>query len=218
MKLDLRSWPAYAALGLVAALGLASPARATQPPGPRVHVSSRGPVHPGDRIEFVFEGDMRGVDEFEILLSKDGGRTYPERISEELSPATRRWFWQVPRLPCKEIRLRVQFHRDGREIEGEESVSLPLIADRGEEDGRDAMPLAVEPEGPPLPSRNRGPSRSSGSESSKGESADRERRGPWASLRLVPSTLFPVPASPPRAASGTPPDFGSAPQFVPTRE
>lgn len=161
---------------------------------------------------------MRGVNEFEILLSMDGGRTYPERISEELSPATRRWSWRVPRLPCREIRLRVQFHRDGREIEGEESVPVPLISGDGNDSDRTPLPLAVETEGPPLPSRTRGPSRSSGSDSGNGESADRERRGPWTTLRLAPSTVLPIPATPPRAASGTTPEVGSAPPFVPTRE
>lgn len=217
-KLELRSRPACALLGLVAAFALASPVRSASQPGPRVRISSGGPVHPGDRIELVFEGETRGVEEFEILLSMDGGRTYPERISKELNPATRRWLWRVPRLPCKEMRLRVQFHRDGREIEGEESVPVPLIAEGGDDPGRAPIPLAVEIEGPPLPIRSRGPSRSSGSDSSTRESADGERRGPWMLRRLAPSTVFPVPASLPRAASGTPPDLGSAPPFVPPRE
>ena len=217
-RLELRPLRAHALLGLFAALCLAVPLRAEPEPGPRLRINSRGPVHPGDRIEFAFEGDMRGIDEFEILLSTDGGRTYPIRISEELSPATRRLLWRVPSLPCREFRLRVQFHRDGREIEGDESVPVPLISDDGDNADSTPIPLAVETEGPPLPIRTRGPSRSSGSDSGKGESADRERRSPGTLLRLLPSTVFPVPASPPRTASGTLPDLGSAPPFVPPRE
>ena len=217
-KSEPPSWSICAALGLIAALCLASTARAAPQSGPRVRISSPGPVHPGDRIEFVFEGGTRGVDEFEILLSMDGGRTYPQRISEELSPTTRRWSWRVPRLSCSEIRLRVQFHRDGREIEGEESVPVPLIADDGNDADRTAIPLAVETEGPPLPSRNRAPSRSSGPDSDKGERADRERRGPRMLPRLAPSTVTPVPASPPRATSGAQPELSTAPPFVPPRE
>ena len=140
--------------------------------------------------------------------------------SRNLSPTARRSaagaakFWRVPRLPCVEIRLRVQFHRDGREIEGEESVSLALIADRG--DGDTPIPLAVEPEGMPLPCRNRDSSPTSGS--GAGENADRERRGPWTLQRLASSTVVEVPASFPRAASGITPDLGGAPEFVPPRK
>src|SRR5262245_50728873 len=100
-----------AALGLLVAIWSGSSARAECEQGPRLRIPARGPVRPGDRIEFRFEGERRGVDEFEILLSTDGGRTYPLRISERLSPGTRRLLWRVPHLSCKEIRLRVQFHR-----------------------------------------------------------------------------------------------------------
>jgi hypothetical protein len=214
-KLELRLRPAWALLGIVA-LCIAAPARAGPAPGPRLRVSSRGPVHAGDRIEFAFEGDMRGVDEFEILLSTDGGRTYPIRITEELNPATRRLTWRVPRMPCSELRLRVQFHRDGREIEGEESVSVPLIAREG---GDDALPIpqAVETEGLPTPTRNR-PSRSSGPETGRGENADREGRGPWTLQRLSSSTVVPIPPPLPRTGPGAPPDDRGAPEFVPPRK
>ena len=140
------------------------------------------------------------------------------RISEELSPATRRLLWRVPRLSCKEIRLRVQFHRNGREIEGEESGPVPLIAHGGDDAGGMPIPQAVEADGPPLPSRSRGSPRTSGPEAGAGENADGERRGPSMLQCFPSSTVAPFPASLPRAAFATLPDLGGAPAFVPPRK
>jgi len=212
-RLGRLSPPVCALLGLTAALSMVPPVRAASEPGPRLRVSSRGPVRPGDRVEFAFDGDRRGVDEFEILLSTDGGRTYPMRITEPLRPATRRLLWRVPRLACKEIRLRVQFHRDGHEIEGQESAPLPLIGDDADDEGGIPIPHAVETEGPPLPSRGRGSPRA-GSEAEAGETADPERRRPLDAERLAPSTVITVPSSLP----GARPEHGSAPAFVPPRK
>ena len=217
-KLGRRFRPACPLLGLVAALWIASPARAEPQPGPRLRISARSPVHPGDRVEFAFEGERRGVDEFEILLSTDGGRTYPVRISEPLSPATRRLLWRVPRLSCKTIRLRVQFHRDGHEIEGDESVRVPLIGNEADDAGGTPVPQAVETEGPPLPSRGRGSARAGGSETEAGEDTDAGRRGALEPNRLAPSTLVPVAPPLPGAASATRSNHGGAPAFVPPRK
>lgn len=47
----------------------------------------------------------READEMELLLSLDGGRTFPVRITSELSPTARVTWWRVPNLPTAHARL-----------------------------------------------------------------------------------------------------------------
>lgn len=44
-------------------------------------------------------------EEMELLLSTDGGRTFPIRITRDLSPSTTAVLWRVPSLPTTHARL-----------------------------------------------------------------------------------------------------------------
>jgi hypothetical protein len=50
-------------------------------------------------------GNGGGFDEMELVLSLDGGRTFPIRVTRDLSPATRALSWSVPALPSSRARL-----------------------------------------------------------------------------------------------------------------
>ncbi len=65
------------------------------------------------------------VEEFEILLSLDGGRSYGVRLTPRLDPATRELSWEVPNLPADDARLRLRIGVGGREIES--TVSAPFV-------------------------------------------------------------------------------------------
>ncbi len=65
------------------------------------------------------------VEEFEILLSLDGGRSYGVRLTPRLDPATRELSWEVPNLPADDARIRLRVGVGGREIES--TVSAPFV-------------------------------------------------------------------------------------------
>ena len=77
------------------------------------------------------------VDELEILLSLDDGRSFPVRVTREIQPGEREVRWKVPALATTVARLRVRFgeHSGGaREHEtwGPMSAAFAIIT-HGEE-------------------------------------------------------------------------------------
>ena len=56
-----------------------------------------------------------GVDEAEIVLSLDGGVTFPIRASNELSACETRFLWRVPSLPAGRARLALRAGSEGRD-------------------------------------------------------------------------------------------------------
>lgn len=54
-----------------------------------------------------------GVDEGELVLSLDGGRTFSVRVSAEIEPGQTRVDWRVPRVPTAHARLALRFGREG---------------------------------------------------------------------------------------------------------
>lgn len=67
-------------------------------------------------------GDPRVGDEAELLLSLDGGHSFPLRVSREVDPESGRAVWRVPSLPSSRARLAL---RTGRRGEDEfESIAL----------------------------------------------------------------------------------------------
>lgn len=77
------------------------------------------------------------VDELEILLSLDDGRSFPVRVTREIQPGEREVRWTVPALATAAARLRVRFgeHAGGaREHETWGPTSAPFaIVTHGEE-------------------------------------------------------------------------------------
>jgi hypothetical protein len=51
------------------------------------------------------EHDGAGIDEAELVLSVDGGLTFPVRLSAELSPHASSYRWRVPALATTHARL-----------------------------------------------------------------------------------------------------------------
>ena len=57
----------------------------------------------------------REPDEMELVLSLDGGRTFPVRVTRNLSPGTRSFAWRVPTLPTAHAQLALRTGEDGDE-------------------------------------------------------------------------------------------------------
>lgn len=83
---------------------------------------------PGSVIETAWALDCRAVvpeaDEAEVVLSIDGGRTFPVRVSSELSVCASRFRWQVPALPTPHARLALRTGSGG----GERTETLRIVS------------------------------------------------------------------------------------------
>ena len=84
-------------------------------------------------------GRNPALDEAELVLSLDGGRTFPIRVSAELPPGATAYHWRVPSLASRSARLALRVgaaHERGRErlvrISGEFAIAAgaaePLAA------------------------------------------------------------------------------------------
>ena len=62
-------------------------------------------------------------DEAELLLSLDGGHSFPLRVSREVLPESGRAVWRVPSLPSSHARLALRTGRRGED----ESESVALV-------------------------------------------------------------------------------------------
>lgn len=85
------------------------------------------------RVEIVsLEPAARGVEERELVLSLDGGKTFPLRLTGEIGPGDREAWWRVPALPTAHAVLAL---REGREGSEEEIVAVSaefaILADPG---------------------------------------------------------------------------------------
>ncbi len=67
------------------------------------------------------------VEEFELLLSLDGGHSYGVRLTPRLDPATRELSWVVPNLPADDARLRLRVGIGGSEIESAASAPFRIL-------------------------------------------------------------------------------------------
>ena len=86
---------------LVAAAGLAQSARFLEPSG-------GGRLQPGSivRVSWTLGGAAeRNFDEMELVLSLDGGQSFPLRVTRDVSTAAGSLLWRVPRLPSAHARL-----------------------------------------------------------------------------------------------------------------
>lgn len=79
---------------------------------------------------------QREIDEAEIVLSLDGGRTFPVRVSPDLNPCTAKYVWKVPALPSSDARLALRAGMD--ESDRNERVEIVSASFRilAEPDGR----------------------------------------------------------------------------------
>jgi len=72
-------------------------------------------VQGGQLVEIRWSGIPAAAREVELLLSVDGGRTFPLRLTEELAPRSSSFFWRVPSLVSDEACLALRVGMDGRE-------------------------------------------------------------------------------------------------------
>ncbi len=59
----------------------------------------------------------REIDEAEIVLSLDGGRTFPVRVTPELKPCSAAFLWKVPALPAAHARLALRAGEEERDAD-----------------------------------------------------------------------------------------------------
>lgn len=111
---------------------------AHESPEPRLVLPGDRPIEPGTPIVLRWTA-ADSVSELEMLLSTDGGATYRQWISPRLDPATRAFCWTVP-LGHGPLRVRIRYHRRGREIEGP-----PLELRTTDLPGSGARPLGLPP-------------------------------------------------------------------------
>jgi hypothetical protein len=77
-------------------------------------------------VDVVWSSFPDDVEELELLLSIDGGRTFPLRLTPQIDPRSGSFTWVVPRVAAQAARLRIRFGRDGDEIEGEPGAPFSI--------------------------------------------------------------------------------------------
>ena len=73
-------------------------------------------LEPGATLEVAWTLERTseaGFDEMELVLSLDGGKTFPLRVTRDISVATRRVRWRVPALPTEHARLALRSGSEG---------------------------------------------------------------------------------------------------------
>lgn len=94
--------------------------------------------------------DVASADEVELILSLDGGRSFPIRVTTDLPPEIQEFAFLVPQLPSRQARLALRAGHEGTEsiiaigaefvIEEATTPALePLVPVRGEWRTRDAL-------------------------------------------------------------------------------
>ncbi len=175
-------------------------------------------LEPGESIEVSWALDRHqamAFDEMELVLSLDGGRTYPLRLTRDLSPESGRLSWRVPALPAGKARLALRGGSDGEpdletiaavsdvfEIAPRAGLDLEkLFQSRGEWRTRESAappssPVADCLSGDPVDQMRSAPSREIASEPPAPAAAagptDRELHGlrPDSSARVFKTTLL----------------------------
>lgn len=105
-----------AALAVLATIPVLARAEAFLSPG------SGEALAPGSIVEVRWtslceSAPGREIDEAELVLSLDGGKTFPIRVTPELRPCTSRFLWKVPALASEHVRLAVRAGAEERDAE-----------------------------------------------------------------------------------------------------
>ncbi len=74
-------------------------------------------VRAGEVVTLRWSEPVPGIEEFEILLSVDDGRSFPLRVTPELDARAGEYRWRVPDLPTATARLRVRAGNQRGEFE-----------------------------------------------------------------------------------------------------
>lgn len=99
------------------------------PPVPTLECGDR--VVAGQLVTVRWNAVGFDVEELELLLSVDGGRSFPLRVSPELEAGEGRYAWKVPNLGANEARIRIRARIAGREVEGPAGPAFRILAALG---------------------------------------------------------------------------------------
>lgn len=86
---------------------------------------------PGQEVVLRWSDLPQAVEEIEILLSLDGGRTFPIRVSRELDAAESELRWRVPRFETGQAVLRLRMGTSDREMDGPASRMFRISGPTG---------------------------------------------------------------------------------------
>ena len=124
MAAPRRKWTILASILCAAVAAAAAPA---EPAGIR-EPAAGARLEPGTVVRVAWslrEIGARDVDEMELILSLDGGRSFPLRLTRGISPDADAVRWRVPRLPSSHARLALRVGRGERE----ESETVRLVGE-----------------------------------------------------------------------------------------
>jgi hypothetical protein len=120
---------------ILLSLVLAAPMRASESsPGHLFFRDERPTFRAGEVVDLQWTPLPPEAEEFELLLSLDGGNSFI-RVTEMQGPGARTLEWLVPNLPSHDARLRLRMGRMGEEIELELSAPFTIV-------GREDRPVA----------------------------------------------------------------------------
>lgn len=116
-------------LAVVVALCAAVPAARASTEWGRILAPRSETVLAGTTTEIRWTSLPEDIDEFELLLSLDDGRSFTVRLTPQLDPGVGTYVWRVPNLPASRARLRLRVGRDGREVEGPPGNAFAIARD-----------------------------------------------------------------------------------------
>jgi len=85
----------------------------------------------GELVQIRWAGLPAEVEEMELLLSLDGGMTFPVQLTPQLDPLLGALAWQVPNLRIGRARLRLRVGVGREEVESEPSGVFSIEDDTG---------------------------------------------------------------------------------------
>ncbi|NOT33475.1 MAG: hypothetical protein HOP12_04810 [Candidatus Eisenbacteria bacterium] len=109
------------------------------PPVPRIALEHDGVVQAGSLVEIHWDDPGASVEELELLLSLDDGRSFPLRVTPELEGRETHFRWRVPRLATRTARLQLRMHVDEREHESAAGERFTIELAAGDAPERDLM-------------------------------------------------------------------------------
>jgi hypothetical protein len=83
----------------------------------------------GDVIDLAWSGVPDDARELEVLLSVDGGATFPLRITTEMDVRRGHASWRVPNLPVESARLRLRIGTPAGELVAAPGGCFRIVAD-----------------------------------------------------------------------------------------
>lgn len=115
------------AMALSAAPAVAGGARGASDSWTRLELPPR--VRAGETVRIALPAIPADVEEMEVLLSLDGGATYPVRITRDALAWGSFVRWQVPNRAARSAAVRLRYRREGREVDGRASAPFEIVAD-----------------------------------------------------------------------------------------